>query len=159
MSLPHLVTSRRTALGGALAGLVTVTGCDDGPPPNDPASGPTTAPAPDADTELVDRVTTDIVTALGAVLEVRASNRKLRATLRPLARLHGAHLTALDAAEADVPTDASGTDAPGIQRVRVAELRLQRQLTDAAVDAESGALAGLLASMAAAIAQHLAVLP
>ena len=43
--------------------------------------------------------------------------------------------------------------------VRAAETTLQRQLTEAAVRAESGALAKVLASMAAAVAQQLAVLP
>ncbi len=159
MSAPHLVTTRRTALGGALVGLATVAGCDDGPSPGELTTGATTAPAKAADTDLVDEVTSQILAARGVLLEVRSDSPKLRQTLRPLERLHGAHLRALDAGDGRVDTNSSAASAPGITRVRAAEGRLERQLTDAAVAAESGALAGLLASMAAAIAQHLAVLP
>jgi hypothetical protein len=138
-----------------LAGLVAVAGCDDGPSSNDLPSGQRQGPAQDADADLVDRVTSQIDTALGAVLAGRSSNRQLRVTLRPLERLHTAHLSALDAADV-----AATAGAPlGIAGVRSAETRLQRQLTDACIRAESGALAGLLASMAAAVAQHVAVLP
>ena len=72
MSAPHLVTTRRTALGGALVGLVTVAGCDDGPSQDELTTGATTAPAEAADTDLVDEVTSQILAARGVVLEVRS---------------------------------------------------------------------------------------
>lgn len=159
MSVLRLVTTRRAALGGALAGLATVAGCDDGPPSDELTSGASTAPARAADTDLVDEVTSQVVAALGVVLAARASSRRLGTTLRPLERLHGAHLRALGADDMKVATDAVEGAPPGLGGVRAAEVRLERQLTDATVAAESGALAGLLASMAAAVAQHLAVLP
>ena len=159
MSAPHLFASRRTALGGALAGLATLTGCDDGGPSDRPAPTATTAPPRDADTDLVDEVISHLVAALGVVIAARSGSRELRSRLRPFERLHLAHLRALDAGDVTVSTDQPAGAGPGIDRVRAAEGRLQRQLTEAAVGAESGALAGLLASMAAAVAQHLAVLP
>lgn len=150
--MPKTVTSRRTALGGALAGLVAVTGCD-----GDANSDPTprtepTAPAVDADAELVDQVVEHIATASAAVAAARKQSPQLRRSLRPLQRLHAEHLAVLE-------TDGDPTvSQPAARDVRAAETALQRQLTEAAVRAESGALAKVLASMAAAVAQQLAVL-
>jgi len=152
VSLPKPVTSRRTALGGALAGLVTVTGCDGDPGPVETPRAETTAPPVDADAELVDQVAERIAKAAATVAAARQQSPQLRRSLRPLQRLHAEHLAVLDAR-----AEAAGTH-PVARDVRAAETTLQRQLTDAAVRAESGALAKLLASMAAAVAQQLAVL-
>jgi hypothetical protein len=155
VSAPHLPTSRRTALGGTLAGLVAVTGCDDNPGPA-PTPGTATTPSDDGDVALVDELVELIAETAGLVSSARQADRDLRPTLRPLAEMHTAHQEALDADGVDAAVITGPT---GLANVRRAESTLQRQLTDAAVRAESGALAGLLASMAAAIAQHLAVLP
>ncbi len=155
MSAPHLPTSRRTALGGALAGLVALTGCDDNPGPA-PTPGTATTPSGNGDTALVDGLIELMAETAGLVTLTRKSHRDLRPTLSPLAQLHTAHQEALDPDGVDAVLI---TGPAGLPQVRRAESKLQRHLTDAAVAAESGALAGLLASMAAAIAQHLAVLP
>ena len=154
MSQPIAVTSRRTALGGALAGLVAVTGCDDDPRWGTAPRGEPSAPPADADAELVDRVGAHIATAWAAVSSARRQSPELRRSLRPLQRLHEAHLAVLDAGK-----DLESRSQQVVREVRAAETTLQRQLTDAAVRAESGALAKVLASMAAAVAQQLAVLP
>ena len=152
MFLPQPVTSRRTAMGGALAGLVVVTGCDADPGPVETPRAATSAPPVDADAELVDQVAESIATASAVVAAARQQSPKLRRSLRPLQRLHTEHLAVLDAG-------AGPAGSPPVARdVRAAETTLQRQLADAAVRAESGALAKLLASMAAAVAQQLAVL-
>lgn len=155
MSVPHLPTSRRTALGGALAGLVAVSGCDDNPGPA-PTPGTATTPSDNGDTALVDELIELMAETAGLVSLARKANRDLRPTLRPLAEMHTAHQEALDPDGVDA---AIITGPTGLAQVRKAESTLQRRLTHAAVGAESGALAGLLASMAAAVAQHLAVLP
>jgi hypothetical protein len=159
VSLPHpvtgLVTSRRTALGGALAGLVAVSGCDLDAGPDEPTSQQTTAPAADADAELVERVAERILGTQAIVHEARRSDAGLRRRLRPLVELHAAHLEALGPLEGTHETlTYSGT---GLPQVRRAETSLQEHLADASVRAESGALAKLLASMAAGVAQHVAV--
>jgi hypothetical protein len=151
VSLPKPVTSRRTALGGALAGLVAVTGCDGDTRSSDAPRTEPTAPPADADAELVDEVGERITKAWEAVSSARKQSPELRRSLRPLQRLHEEHLSVLDIA--------TGPASQAVTRdVQAAETTLQRQLTDAAVRAESGALAKVLASMAAAVAQQLAVL-
>lgn len=156
----RLATTRRTALV-VTAGL-GLAACTSGSPddPDDPAgpadSASTSAPPADADQELVDEVVellTAVVTALGAT---RAGSRPLARELRPLERMHLAHLEALGVDEtrfAYTPNDARTR-----REVFADELRLQRFFATAAVSAESGTLARLLASMSAAVAQHLAVL-
>jgi hypothetical protein len=139
-------------LGGALAGLAVVTGCDGEARSGEPRSEQTTAPPVDADAELVDLVSERITTAWAVVSSARKQGPEPRRSLRPLQRLHEAHLSVLE------KTPRTGTQ-PVARDVRAAETTLQRQLTDAAVRAESGALAKVLASMAAAVAQQLAVLP
>jgi hypothetical protein len=156
VSAPHLFTSRRATLGGALVGLAAVAGCDDEPGPV-PTPGSTTSAAPNGDADLVAQVITQIAAAVPVVVAARRLDPQLRAALRPFADLHQAHLAALEPPEdLELPGRPA---AVGLRGVRAAESTLQRQLTEAAVGAESGALAGLLASMAAAVAQHLAVLP
>ena len=155
MSVPLLPASRRTALGGALAGLVAVAACDDDPGPV-PIPGTATTPSSTGDAALVDEVVERIAQTAGLVALARTSHRALRPALRPLVEMHTAHQDALDADSVDASL---GTGPAGLPQVRKAESTLQRHLTDAAVRAESGVLAQLLASMAAAVAQHLAVLP
>jgi hypothetical protein len=150
--LPQPVTSRRTAMGGALAGLVVVSGCDADPGPAATPRAETTAPPVDADAELVDQVAERIATASVSVAAARMQSPQLRRSLRPLQRMHAEHLAVLEVRAE--PADGQ----PVARDVRAAETTLQRQLADAAVRAESGALAKLLASMAAAVAQQLAVL-
>jgi hypothetical protein len=143
-------------MAAGLAGLLAVTGCDTDPRSDGPGSQLTTAPPVDADSDLADEVLQRISEAASVVAAGRRQDRALRRKLGPLAELHGAHAQALGYSE---PWSFSKSS-PGrtLVQVRAAETKLQRQLTDAAVRAESGALAKLLASMAAAVAQHLAVL-
>jgi hypothetical protein len=159
---PHL-TSRRTALGGLLAGLAGVsvlTACDvdDLRPPEDedqPAPTPSTGDAdPDPDQDIVDEVVA-LVTRTWAVV-VSAG---LGARLGQLQRMHEAHLEVLGATPVNKTAPASGPEEKRYQRALDRERRLQRGLATAAVEASSGALARLLASMSASVAQHLAALP
>ena len=154
MSLPNPVASRRTALAGALVGLVVVSGCEDEPRSDEPPRSEPTAPPADADADLVDQVSERITKAWLAVSSARKQSPDLRRSLRPLQRLHEAHLSVLGADQ-----DRNAPAQPVARDLRAVETTLQRQLTDAAVRAESGALAKVLASMAAAVAQQLAVLP
>lgn len=135
---PHLL-ARRTAL---TLGAVTIaaSGCDDGDS-SDPVGAPSSTPAPDPDTVLVESVLAD----LG-----RAEALALGAGFADLAGLHRAHIEALDGPEASSPAGRASRES-----VRRAEQRLQRQLVQASVAAESGALAQLLASMSAAVSQRL----
>jgi hypothetical protein len=142
-------------LGGAVAGLVAVTGCDDNPGPV-PAPGIATTPSGGGDTALVDEVIERVSETSALVARARTSHRDLRPVLRPLATMHTAHLGALQPDGAGPAVEARPA---GLPQIRKAESALERHLTDAAIRAESGDLAGLLASMAAAISQHLAVLP
>jgi hypothetical protein len=142
-------------LGGALAGIVALTGCDRDRGSEEPTSQQTTAPPVDADADLVDEVLQRIAEVAAVVSEGRGQDPRLRRRLRPLAELHGAHGAALGAEPLSLSTPRRGRT---LAQVRAAETELQRQLTEAAVRAESGALAKLLASMAAGVAQHLVAL-
>jgi hypothetical protein len=156
---PGLRTSRRTTLGGALAGVALLAGCDLGS--DDPGSAPTPAADPDdPDTGLVAEVVDDLVATLGIVEAVRHRQRSLRRQLGELAQVHRAHLEALGSNERpDRPGPrTAGADA-ALALVRRREQRHQRLLADRAAQAQSGRLARLLASMSAAVAQQLAVLP
>jgi hypothetical protein len=152
VSVPNPVASRRTAIAAGLAGLLAVTGCDADPGSDGPASPQTSAPPVDADSDLVDEVLQHIAETAAVVTEVRRRDRR---AVRPLVELHAAHSRALPAGSSEVLTLPRPRS---LDQVRDAETKLQRQLTDAAVRAESGALAKLFASMAAAVAQHLAAL-
>jgi hypothetical protein len=70
-----------------------------------------------------------------------------------LALLHRTHIEALDGDPATPPPAATT-----ISALRRTERRLQTQLVDASLAAESGGLARLLASMSAAVSQHLVAL-
>lgn len=156
---PVLRTSRRTTLGGALAGVALLAGCDLGS--DDPGSGPAPAADPhDPDTSLVADVVDDLVATLAVVEAVRRRYGPLRRQLGELAKVHRAHLEALGSNERPGragPRTAGAEDALALVRRR--EQRHERLLTDRAVQAQSGRLARLLASMSAAVGQQLAVLP
>jgi hypothetical protein len=156
---PVLRTSRRTTLGGALAGVAMLAGCDLGS--DDPGSAPApTADPDDPDTGLVAEVVDDIAATLAIVEAVRHRHGSLRRQLGELAKVHRAHLEALGSNERpDRPGPRTADAGAALALVRKREQRHQRLLTDRAVEAQSGRLARLLASMSAAVAQQLAVLP
>jgi hypothetical protein len=156
-----VTTTRRTALavGAGLAGLAAG-GCTSDAPgsPAEPAA--TSAPPVDADQELVTEVAVRLAAMAVFVDALSRDFPKLRADLRPLRRLHAAHLAAVGGFEDGVPSPAPNEGRPVevTRDLRRSEQQLQRELAAAAVRAESGALAKLLASMSAAVAQHVAVL-
>lgn len=154
-----LRTSRRTTLGGALAAVALLAGCDLGS--DDPGSSPPPASDPDdPDTGLVAEVTDDLLATLALVEAVRHRHGSLRRQLGELAKVHRAHLAVLGSHEKPDRPGPRTADATGaLALVRKREQRHQRLLTDRAVQAQSGRLARLLASMSAAVAQQLAVLP
>ncbi|WP_309647461.1 hypothetical protein [Nocardioides sp.] len=157
-------TTRRTALGVALGGLVTVAGCDavsDLSPrgdtsPSTAGASPTLPPA-DADAELVDRVVRDLETTLQAVPQ----GRGLQDRVADLRDMHAAHRAALTGGR-DLSFATSGTPLPraeALRRITRLERAHQRRLEAATLEARSGSLALLLAQMSAAVAQRLALLP
>lgn len=151
--------------GGLAGAALALAGCDalddlldgdDGPGVSGAVSP--TAPAVDADSDLVATVL-DEVTATGALATaVGTTVPALAGAATRLARLHEAHATELGGADpADVPVVPTAR-AAALQSLARAEARLQDRLVEAAGRAESGALAQVLASMAAAVAQQRAVL-
>lgn len=136
---PHLLT-RRTALALGAAGLVALTGCDG----TDAGRAPVSQATPDPDTALVQQV-------LGELAD--AERLAVAAGSPDLAVLHRAQIKAL---AGPPPTPAPGRT--GTEVLRRRERRLQADLVEASVAAQSGALARLLASMSAAVSQQLAVL-
>jgi hypothetical protein len=129
---------RRTALTLAAAGLVAVTGCDDGD-----RRTPAPTPTADPDVALVDEVLAHLKAAERVALSVGDSD---------LVALHRAHIEALDGTP---PTGRPGR-MPRTDALRRQEQKLQQHLESAALAAESGALAQVLASMSAAVSQRLA---
>jgi len=117
----------------------------------------TTAPAADADTELVETVAGQLATALTLAVATGTSFPALRALSRRLATLHRAHLGELSRPEDAEDGTVRGSPATAKARLLRAEQNLHLELVQAALDAESGALAQVFASMAAAVAQQLAV--
>jgi len=151
---------RRTALAvtAAMTGLAAGACTSDDPgEPSSPTS--TSAPPVDADQELATSVAIDI-SVVGVFVDSLARDfPALRSELRPLRRLHAAHLEAIGGFDDSIPAPApiAGGRAAARGELRRSEQRLQKQLAAAAVRAESGTLAKLLASMSAAVAQQLAV--
>ena len=133
--------ARRTTLAVA-AGVVVLSGCDDGDP-GDPADPTGSAAATaDPDVALVDGVLAELD---------RAQRIAAAAGADDLVALHAAHLEALGA------TSTTPLPAPARPRdLARHEQQLQTHLVEAAVAARSGALAALLASMSAAQSQVLA---
>ena len=171
-------TTRRAALGGALAALAAVSACDLAQPVDQPVgrpgdasgdaalapsgtvTGEASTPPEDPDAALVDEVLAGLG-ELAALVAAGARFAPLRAPMRALAALHAAHLEALDGepVAGRSPGIRFAGPAEALRRVRAAEQQAQRRLADWSVAAESGALARLLASMSAAVAQHLVALP
>lgn len=154
--------TRRALVTGSLAGAALLaTGCDpvgdllggDDDPGVSGAVTPT-APAVDADSDLVAEVATAVASVAALATATGTSYPPLAATTTRLARLHAAHLAELGGAEAAAPPAVAGNRATALQGLEQAETRLQDRLVQAAGTAESGALALLLASMAAAVAQQ-----
>lgn len=163
MPAPPASATRRTALGGTLAGLVALTGCDladlDPRDDDDPTVSATTGTPVDADQELVDEVTSELARLIAVLGAARTSFPRLRQETAPFRTLHVAHLDAL-AGDLAAPAEAvqlPATAADALRDIRTQEARLQRRLADWSVAAGSGTLARLLASMSAAVAQQLAV--
>lgn len=160
MPAPPPAATRRTALGGTLAALVALSGCDLDdldPRDDDPTAAATTGTPVDADQTLVEEVISELARMMSVLAAAQARFPRLRPMTRQLRSLHAVHLDALagDVAE-PVLTGAPTTPAAAHRDIRVQEARLQRRLADWSVAAESGALARLLASMSAAVAQQLA---
>ena len=160
-----LRTTRRTTLGGALAGVVALAGCDLGS--GDPASAPAPSDDPndpndpdDPDAGLVEEVIDDVVATQLLVEALRRRHDTLRRPLGELVRVHDAHLEVLGSSAPSGRRPAQTSSAgEALAVLRARELRHQRLLANRAGAAESGRLARLLASMSAAVAQQLAVLP
>lgn len=151
---------------GGLAGTaLALVGCDavDGLLESDDGPGVSgavspTAPAVDADSDLVARVLDAVTAAAALATAVGTTVPALAGVATRLARLHEAHANELGGADpADAPAVPAGR-AAALRRLAEAEARLQDRLVTAAGEAESGALAQVLASMAAAVAQQRAVL-
>ena len=156
-----MATTRRTAVGAALAGLAAVSGCDAGR--HGTSGSPGVSATADPDAGLVDDVVAELTDLAGLVASVATAYPRLAPALKPFRELHAAHLEVLGG---DAPTPSAGT-APGslpgparaLQEVRLREQRSQRRLVDASVAARSGDLARVLACMSAGAAQRLALMP
>lgn len=153
---PHPALSRRQALGAlglAGLGLAGLAGCGEA------ASTGAASPGTRTDDEgLVASVGTAIATTHALVAATGRRHPDLRSVAEPLAALHTAHLSRLDATD-DVARPRVLRDATGArERLISAEQALATTLVDAAMDAASGSLAQVFASMAAAIDQQLVAL-
>lgn len=162
---PLSLNRRALATGGFAATLVALAGCDavDGilGGDQDPGgSGPVTptAPAVDADSALVTEVA-GAIAAVGALATATGAAVPALARIGThLARIHEAHVDRLGGAEPVEPPAVPAARATALQRLMLAEARLQDRLVEAAGQAGSGGLAQVLASMAAALAQQRAAL-
>ena len=159
MSSPRVHTSRRTALALALSAPLALAACDLDPPTAEPSESPTVPPPPDA--EVVASARQAILLTVALLEGVSARHRRLRADIRPLLRLHAAHLEVLDdgaddGAEDEAVEPALPADTALMARTQVsdAESSLAAALADAARQAASGDLARALASMSAAVTQR-----
>jgi hypothetical protein len=151
-----VATTRRTAVGAALAGLLAVSACDAGRDVD--SGGPGVSQSEDPDAALVRHVVGEISTLVALVSAVEARYPRLRGRVRPFRDLHEAHLRALDATASEVDGQPRLTGADQALRVvRSREEQGRRRLVEAAVSARSGALASTLASMSAGVAQRLAL--
>jgi hypothetical protein len=160
---PALRITRRSTLGGALAGVVVLAGCDLGDKGSgDPASGPaSSAGSEDPDAHLVEDVVDDIVATTSLVEALRRRHDSLRRSTAALLRVHDAHLEVLGGGQPSgrrrPPSTKNAAEALALLRSR--ELRHERLLEERSLAAQSGRLARLLASMSAAVAQQLVLLP
>lgn len=163
MPSPAPRASRRAVLAGSTAAgaallVATTSGCGVSTTDQAGASvADTTAPAVDADSDLVETVARQLESALTLAAATGRSLPALKPFARPLVSLHRSHLGELGRTDAAGGGKVTGTAETARARLLRSEQKLQRQLVDAALVAESGALAQVFASMAAAIAQQLAV--
>jgi hypothetical protein len=146
-------------MGTAAAGGALLAGCGRAQSEHAGAADvDPTEPAVDADSDLVATIGGQIAHALAVVVATGSAVPGLRPLTRRLTALHRSHL-----GELSRPRRAGHggkvAESPEAARTELlrSEEKLQRQLVQAALDAESGALAQVLASMAAAVAQELAV--
>lgn len=142
--------ARRTALTLG-AGVIVLTGCDDGDTPSGATADRSIDPDIDPDVALVGGVVDELTRVRAIATTAGAAD---------LVALHDAHLEALDGATgstgASPPPSPPVSTAPGRARdLWRHERALQARLVEAAVAARSGALAALLASMSAAQSQVL----
>jgi hypothetical protein len=156
--------TRRTALTSGAVGLLLVAGCDLDDADSAPRSGSSTdtpTPAADPDAALVDSALDEMRSLWALVDDLGDAYPRLARSMHQLRRMHTAHIEALDGELPSHPGGATVSTVPSqpISTVRRAETRLQRNLVDSAMAAQSGTLARLLASMSAAISQQLATLP
>lgn len=162
MPSPVPRASRRAVLGGgAVAGAVVLavaTGCgtDDGRRTGAVSVEPS-APAVDADSDLVERVVDQITSVLALAKASGAAFPGLRPLTGPLVALHRAHLDELGRSADGGREHMRGTADTARERLLRSETELQGRLVEAALAAGSGALAQVFASMAAAVAQRRAV--
>jgi hypothetical protein len=154
--LPRAATTRRTAIGAAVAGLAVASGCDASRGGH--SAGPGVSAAEHPDVTLVGGLVSEITDLAGLVSAVATTYPRLAPTMRPFGELHAAHLEVLGA---EAPTGAAergsfAGPAAADRVVRRREQRLQRRLADGSVAARSGDLARVLACMSAGAAQLLA---
>jgi hypothetical protein len=157
VSSPH--PSRRAVItGGSAVGtallVAAASGCGASSSADGQATvGDPTAPAVDADSDLVETVGAQLTAALSLAGATASSVPQVRPLAQRFTTLHRAHLRELsrphDAGEGRVKGSAETARA----RLLRAEEKLQGQLVKASLAAESGALAQVFASMAAAVAQ------
>lgn len=149
-------TTRRAALGAALAGVVTLTACDAGR--DDAGDDPGVSATPDPDTVVVADVVRELTALVSLAGSVAAAHAGLRSRADAFRDLHVAHLEALGE---DVPPrgarDRVGDAAAARKTLLAREQRGQQRLVEASVSARSGTLARLLACMSAGTAQRLAL--
>lgn len=180
MPFADLEPTRRALLAGAAAALLggAVSACDldAGDPSGDSAAGgsdapaatpPPGAPVPDTDAALLGATVQDLDTAAALVGATSLAHPVLAPVLAPLATTHTRHREVLLGATGSSEAQPGTPAVPRVRRraaaaladVRRAEAARARRLSDAALDAQSGAFARLLAVLGASTAQHLAVLP
>ena len=154
-----MATTRRTAVGAALAGLAAVSGCDAGR--HGTSGSPGVSATADPDSALVDDVVGELTDLAGLVASVATAYPRLAPALKPFRQLHAAHLEVLGGDAPTASADAGSLPRPSraLQEVRLREQRSQRRLVDASVAARSGDLARVLACMSAGAAQRLALMP
>lgn len=155
---PRTVPASRRAViaGGAGVVAVAATGCGTADRAGRAASAGD--PAVEADSDLVERMRTDLAEAMALVAATARAFPALRGLTRPLVALHRAHGEELGGLPDVEPAAPPSGPAPRARAALLAaEDRLQRRLVQAAVAAESGALAQTFAAMAAGVAQRRAV--
>lgn len=149
-------TRRAVLVAGTGAGAALLAGCGRASAPTGAGAEPT-APAVDADSDLVEQVGAAIEAAAATATAVARQHPGHRALGRRLAALHRAHLAELGRGRVGAAPAARLPAARAREHLLRVEAELERHLGRAAVEAESGALAQVFAAMAAALAQQRAV--